>query len=151
MICLFTSEHLFSPLMGHFQTTSKKKRGSLWEKLGLFDFPGKLIGILLSSIILPISLFYIYKKGFFPLECFLEGNLPCFVPFFNWNEVVGGILFKSHSGKWILEWVLVFREQDSLLSCLSVAVSLLQRSHWSSLSFPSVFWAREEFFLRHSS
>ena len=52
---------------------------------------------------------------------------------------MGGFLFKTHSGKWILEWVLVLENKIVFSYASAIAVSLLQKGQLSSLSYPHVF------------
>ena len=80
LICLFTSEHLFSPLMGHFQTSSKKK-GVVRGEIGVLIFQENWLEFSWVPFYCRSTFFIIIKKVFFPLELFLEGNLPCSVPF----------------------------------------------------------------------
>ena len=70
--------------------------------------------------------------------------MPCSIPVKR-NEAMGGFLFKSHSGKWILEVGPCVREQESS-HAFSVAVSLSQKGQLSSLSYP--FFLSLEIFLR---
>ena len=139
MICLFTSEIPFFSLNGALIRPPARKKGWLWEKFGVLNFQESFKwNSLENSIILPITFLELSKRVFsFGMPS--RRKFALFYSFLKWNEVVGGFLFKSHSGKWILEWVLVLENKIVFSYAFSIAVSLLQKGQLSSLSYPPVF------------
>ena len=71
----------FFSLNGALSDLQQEKRGSLGEKLGFLFFQEYWLEFSWVPFYCRSTFFIIIKKVFFPLELFLEGNLPCSVPF----------------------------------------------------------------------
>ena len=71
----------FFSLNGALSDLQQEKRGSLGEKLGFLFFQENWLEFSWVPFYCRSPFFIFIKKGFFPLELFLEGNLPCSVPF----------------------------------------------------------------------